>query len=127
MKTLTTLITSSIILSAALIGNAQAMEVSSDNAIASLIYENTSDVYAQAAHQKTMASPILSFSDDSNTNSVWSYEYEQYVNPEDFQTNEMASMNDVNQYLSDNPTSAGKRNALETFKFNETAGEYQIQ
>ncbi len=79
----------------------------------------------EVSTQSSTPEVILSYGDDANKNSVWSTEFEQYVNPGDFQQGEVASVEDVNRLMDDNPTAAGT--SRETFIYNELAGEYQLQ
>ena len=74
--------------------------------------------------QSSTPEVILSYGDDANKGSVWSTEFEQYVNPGDFQQ-DIASVKDVNRLMSDSPTAAGT--SRETFIYNELAGEYHLQ
>jgi hypothetical protein len=117
-----TLLISAIVASAAFTGLVQA-----DNSLSSLIYENSSNIFAAAVYTKSTEDSIRSYGDNYNQNSVWSFEYEQYVNPADFKQNTIASVGDVNQYMGSNPTAAGKMKGPETFIYNETAGEYHLQ
>jgi len=121
MKTIKTLITATLFASAALTGAAQA-----DNSLSSLIYEESSNIYSQVNHQRSTPTGIISYGDDANTASVWSAEYEQYVNPADFKQADIASSSGINQYLDSNPTAAGKSSG-DVFIYNETAGEYHLQ
>ena len=77
-------------------------------------------------HQNSTQVDILSYGDNSNKSSVWSTEYEQYVNPADFEPSEIASVSDINQYMDGNPAAAGKSSGT-VFIYNETAGEYHLQ
>jgi hypothetical protein len=121
MKNLKTLLTSALFTSVALIGTVQA-----DNSLSSLIYEESSNIYSEATHQNSIPEGIISYSDNANSNAVWSSEYEQYVNPADFKQAEVASIEEVNQYMVSNPTAAEK-NRSNVFIYNETAGEYHLQ
>ena len=121
MNTLKTLLTSALFASVAITGTAQA-----DNSLSSLIYEESSNIYSEVSHQNSTPVGIVSYSDDANKNSVWSSEYEQYVNPADFKQAEIASIGDVNQYMGSNPTAAGTSSG-NVFIYNETAGEYHLQ
>ena len=60
----------------------------------------------------------------ANKGSVWSTEFEQYVNPGDFNS-EIAGIGDVNRLMGDNPTAAGT--SRETFIYNELTGENHLQ
>ncbi|MCW8932136.1 MAG: hypothetical protein OQL19_18125 [Gammaproteobacteria bacterium] len=122
MKTLNTLLTSALFASITFTGSVQA-----DNSLSNLIYEESSNIYSQAAVQTSTQVGILSYGDNSEKNSVWSTEYEQYVNPEDFKQADIASMGSVNEYIASNPTASGKLKGRETFIYNETAGEYHLQ
>lgn len=64
---------------------------------------------------------IVSLSDDNNAK-VWSYEYEQYVDPSDFTHNDHA---DINEYMDANPTAAGGQSD-EVFKENPMDGDYHL-
>jgi hypothetical protein len=124
MKTLTTLLTSALLASTAFIGTAQA-EVRSDNALYDIIHPESADIFNVGSdYQKSAPQGIVSLNDDHNANSVWSYEFEQYVNPADFQLSNQIT--DVNQYLSDQPSASGSR-GHEVFIYNEMAGEYHLQ
>ncbi len=122
MKTLNTLIASALLSSVALVGTVQA-----DDSLSSLIYEDSSNIYSTATHQSSQPVGIISYADDANKTSVWSAEFEQYVNPEDFTQNSVASLDDANHYMGSNPTAAGGMKGSETFIYNETAGEYHLQ
>lgn len=122
MKTLKILVTSVLLASAAITATAQA-----DNSLSNLIYEESSNIFTDVSYKKSTPTGIFSFGDDHDNDSVWSSEYEQYVNPADFKQAEMASIGDVNQYLGSNPAAAGKMKGREIFIYNETAGEYHLQ
>ncbi|NOQ79199.1 MAG: hypothetical protein GQ546_07340 [Gammaproteobacteria bacterium] len=121
MKTLKTLLTATLFASVAITGTVQA-----DNSLSSLIYEESLNIYGEVSQQNSIQVGILSYGDNSNQTAVWSTEYEQYVNPADFQQADIASAGDVNQYMGSNPTAAGKSSA-NVFIYNETAGEYHLQ
>ena len=116
-----TLLTSTILASLVFAGTAQA-----DINLSNLIYEESSNIYTDVTYKESSADSIRSYGDDYNQNSVWSYEYEQYVNPADFKQAEIASIDNVNQYMGSNPTAAGKSSG-NVFIYNETAGEYHLQ
>ncbi len=69
----------------------------------------------------------MSYGDNAGKNSVWSTEYEQYVNPADFKQGDIADLGSANQYIASHPTAAGKMKGRETFIYNEIAGEYHLQ
>ena len=117
-----TLLISAIFASVTLTGLAQA-----DNSLSSLIYEDSSNIFTEVALTKGSEGSIRSYGDNYNQNSVWSSEYEQYVNPDDFKQVDIASIQDVNQYMGSNPTASGRMKRSETFIYNETAGEYHLQ
>ena len=121
MKTLKTLLSSAILASVVITGTAQA-----DNSLSSLIYEESSNIFADVSYERGTEDSIRSYGDDHNQNSVWSFEYEQYVNPTDFKQAEISSIEDINQYMGSNPTAAGA-NGNGVFIYNETAGEYHLQ
>ncbi len=118
MKTLTTLLTATLFASVAITAQA-------DNPISNLTYEASSNIFAEVSTQSSTPEVILSYGDDANKGSVWSTEFEQYVNPGDFQQGNIASVEDVNRLVGDNPTAAGT--SRETFIYNELAGEYHLQ
>ena len=120
MKTLKTLLTSALFASVAITGTAQA-----DNSLSALTYEDSQNMFSSISHESGEPVGILSYGDNSNKGSVWSTEYEQYVNPADFKQT-VASIADVNQYMGSNPTAAGKSSS-NVFIYNETAGEYHLQ
>ncbi len=122
MKTLKTLLTTALFASVAATGVAQA-----DNPLSNLIYDDSSNIYSKVSYQDSSPVGILSYGDNANTDSVWSTEYEQYVNPADHKQSEIAGIEDVNQYMGSNPTAAGRMKGRETFIYNETAGEYHLQ
>ena len=121
MKTLKTLFIATLFTSAAISGIAHA-----DNPISSLTYEESSNMFSSVEYQDSQHTRILSYGDDHNSHSVWSTEYEEYVNPVDFKT-EIASINDVNRYMEGNPSAGQTMKGREIFIFNENAGEYQLQ
>lgn len=121
MKTLKIVLASALFASVAITGIAQA-----DDSLSSLIYEESANIYSDVTYQSSTAVGILSYGDNSNNKSVWSTEYEQYVNPADYQVIEMASIDSVNTYMDKNPTSAGG-NSRDVFIYNDTAGEYHLQ
>ena len=100
--------------------------VQADNSLSSLIYEESSNIFAEVSHKQSTPEGIRSYGDDHNQDSVWSSEYEQYVNPADFKQPEIASIDDVNQHIGRNPTASGN-NITGVFIYNETAGEYHLQ
>ncbi len=57
---------------------------------------------------------------------VWSVEYEEYVNPADFNLTAQNSVAGILQEMDNNPPAAGS-SAQSIFKWDATAGEYQIQ
>ena len=121
MKTFKTLLTSALFASVAITGAAQA-----DNSLSNLIYEESSNIFADVSYKRSAEDSIRSYGDNYNQNSVWSFEYEQYVNPTDFKQAEISSIADINQYMGSNPTAAGA-NGNGVFIYNETAGEYHLQ
>jgi hypothetical protein len=119
MKSLNTFLTASLV--TMVFTAAQA-----ENRLGGLIYEDSSNMFSTVTSQSSEPVGILSFGDDHNQNLVWSTEFEQYVNPANFEKSGLANIDDVNQYMSSNPTAAGSIKN-EPFIFNEMAGEYQLQ
>ena len=105
----------------------QTMTAQADNSLSSLIYEESANIYADVSFKESTAASIRSYGDDHNKNSVWSSEHEQYVNPDDFAQAQVASIEDINQYMGSKPTATGSVKGGETFIYNETAGEYHLQ
>ena len=58
---------------------------------------------------------------------VWSVEYEEYVNPADFNLIEQNSVAGLIKEMENNPPAAGGTLTGDTFKWDATAGEYQLQ
>ncbi|MCP3849446.1 MAG: hypothetical protein GY694_04290 [Gammaproteobacteria bacterium] len=121
MKTLKILLTSALFASAAITGTVQA-----ENPLSALTYEDSQNMFSSISYENSGQIGILSYGDDLNKDSVWSAEYEQYVNPVDFKQ-EIANIDDVNQYMGSNPTAAGRIKGREVFIYNENAGEYHLQ
>ncbi len=121
MKNLKTLLTATLLASISITTTVQA-----DNPLSNLIYEESSNMFAETTYQSSTAASIRSYGDDYNAHSVWSYEYEEYVNPGDFQHAAIASIEDANHYMGSHPAAASKSNA-EVFFYNEMAGEYHLQ
>ncbi|MCP3849549.1 MAG: hypothetical protein GY694_04830 [Gammaproteobacteria bacterium] len=127
MKTLTatllkTLVTASLFASVTLAATAQA-----DDALSNLIYEESSNIYSEISLKASEQIGVLSFGDNANKNSVWSSEFEEYVNSADYKSTDIVSIDDVNQLMENNPTAAGRAKGREVFVYNTTAGEYHLQ
>jgi len=59
---------------------------------------------------------------------VWSVEYEQWVNPADFNvTTKVITVADILRELETNPPASNGMSFDPVFKYDETAGEYQLQ
>ncbi len=129
MKTLKTLLTATVFVSAAISANVQAYdaEAVSESPLSSLIYEDTSIIYSTTTQQSSSPQGILSYGDNHNNNIVWSTEFEQYVNPADFELDQIVDVNSVNRLMNEQPTAAGSMTSDGIFIFNELAGEYQLQ
>lgn len=125
MKTLKTLLTSVLFTSVAMAGIAQA-EPRSDNELYDIIHPESADIFNVGDYRTDSTVGIVSLSDDHNKNSVWSYEFEEYVNPVSFQRVELSSTDDINQYMGSEPTAAGS-GRHEAFIYNETEGAYHLQ
>lgn len=120
MKTLQTLLTATLFASIS-------MTAQAGNPISSLTYEDSSNMFSSVSYQSSESVGILSYGDNANSDSVWSTEYEEYVNPGDFKQAEIASVDEFNQYMDSHPTAAGRIKGREIFIYNETAGEYHLQ
>ena len=112
MKTLTTLIFAA---TAAFAVNANADAVHGDPSIGDVFPIQETSLQPQ---------PINTIADTSKE--VWSVEYEEYINPSDFNMTTQNSVASMLQELDSNPPAAGARSD-NTFKWDETAGEYQLQ
>lgn len=119
MKTLTTLISSAIFASVSLAGLAQADE------LMDIIHPESADLFDHSStYIDSGNTGIVSLNDDRGT-LIWSFEFEQYVNPEDFSAPDYANL-DVNSYMEENPTAAGGHSS-DILRWDETADEYQLQ
>ncbi len=125
MNTLKTILTSALFATAAFSATAQA-EQQWDDALYNIIHPESADIFNVGDYKKSAEQSIFSLNDDYNKNSVWSYEFEQYVDPAEFRSNELASNGDVNQYMEQYPAAAGSQ-SQPVFIYNETAGEYHLQ
>ena len=125
MKTLKTLINTTLIASIAAIGIAQA-EPMSENELYNVIHPESADIFNVGDYQRSSESKIVSLGDDHNSDSVWSFEFKEYINPADLQRSEISSIDDVNQQLGKSPTASGS-DQHEVFIYNDTAGEYHLQ
>ncbi len=125
MKTLKIVLSTAFIASIALAATAQA-EVLWDDALYHMVYSDSSELSNVSSYRDSVQTGIISYGDDFNKDSVWSAEYEQYVNPADFKRAEIADAGDVNQYMGSHPAAAGS-NRHSVFIYNETAGEYHLQ
>jgi len=98
-----------------------------DDALYNIIHPESADIFNVGDYKKsTQQEGIFSLNDDHNSNSVWSYEFEQYINPADLQPAELVSVDDANQYMGNHPTAAGG-DTRQVFFYNELAGEYHLQ
>lgn len=129
MKTLKTLLTTTLFVSAAMSASVQAYDAEgvSGSPLSSLIYEDTSIIYNTDTQRSSSPTGILSYGDDHNKNSVWSTEFEQYVNPADFELDQIVDINSVNRMMNEQPTAAGSMTSDGIFFYNELAGEYHLQ
>ncbi|MDX2507361.1 MAG: hypothetical protein QNL62_23195 [Gammaproteobacteria bacterium] len=125
MKTLKTLFASALAAGVAFTGTAQAEQLW-DDALYNIIHPESADIFNVGDYKKSTAASIRSYGDDYNKDSVWSYEFEEYVNPADYHQAEMADAGDVNKYMGSHPTAAGK-DSRQVFFYNELAGEYHLQ
>lgn len=129
MKTLKTLLTATVFVSAAISASVQAYdaEAVSESSLSSLIYEDISIIYGTDTQHSSSPQGILSYGDNHNKNSVWSTEFEQYVNPADFELDQIVDINSVNRMMNEQPTAAGSMTSDGIFFYNELAGEYHLQ
>ena len=59
---------------------------------------------------------------------VWSNDYEQWVNPADFNVStKLITISDINKELETNPPASNGMSFDPVFKYDDTAGEYQLQ
>jgi len=125
MKTLTTLISTTLFASIAAISVAQAAPMS-ENELYDVIHPESVDIFTIGNYQRSAEAELVSLGDAHNSDSVWSYEYEEYINPADLQRSDISSVDGINQRLGKNPTASGPAQR-EVFIYNETAGEYHLQ
>ncbi len=123
MKTLKILLTATLLVSAA----AVQADAISESPLSNLIYVDSSVVYSTNSQQSSSPQGILSYGDDHNKNSVWSTEFEQYVNPSSFEQDQIADIDSVNRLMNEQPTAAGSMTSDGVFIYNQLAGEYQLQ
>ncbi len=121
MKIFTTFIGSAFIASVSVLGAVQADELM-DN-----IHPESADLFD---HSKSInasgTTGIVSLNDiNAKAELVWSYEFVEYVNPQDFSTPDYANL-DVNAYMEENPTAAAGHTG-EVLRWDATADEYQLQ
>ena len=116
MKTLKTLFTAAVISSVTIVASANADQ------LMDTIHPEMSDQFKQNyGYVASDRGEIVSLGQTAGKH-VWSYEYQEYVNPDDFKKADLA---DINQYLEENPTAAGSRTEP-VFKWDENADEYQL-
>ena len=125
MKTLKTLLASTVVASLTLSVSAQAKQLW-DDALYNMIYHDSANTVYSSHNKRTVQEKIFSLHDDYNKNAVWSYEFEQYVNPADLQRSELASIDEINHYMGQNPTAAGDH-GRPVFIYDKTAGDYHLQ
>ena len=125
MKTLKTIISSALLTSFAAVGIAQAAPMS-ESELYDVIHTESADIFTVGDYRRSTDEGVVSLGDDYNKNSVWSVEFQEYINPGDLQKSEISSIDDVNQYLSKSPTAAGSSRS-EVFIYDETAGDFQLQ
>ncbi|MCW8931154.1 MAG: hypothetical protein OQL19_13045 [Gammaproteobacteria bacterium] len=122
--TLKRILTSALFASFAISGSVQADQW--DNELYNIIHPESADIFNIGESKSSTEQGIVSLHDDHNKNSVWSYEFEQYVNPADFGASALTDAHDVNRYMGSNPTAAGG-STREVFIYNENGGEYHLQ
>ncbi len=122
MKTLKLIFASTVIAASLLSVTAQADE------LMDIIHPESADLFHfDRTLRPSESTPVISLSDDKNSNKVWSYEYEEYVNPADFvANNSITNMSDVNRYMDENPSAAGKTSS-DVFKWDATYDGYLLQ
>ena len=111
MKTLTTLL---IAVTASVSLNVNANELYNDPGI--------DDVFPMNA--VTIQEQNVTFVEDTGQQ-VWSVEYEQWVNPADFNSTNKETLAGIEKELETNPPAAGK-SSNSVFIWDEMAGEYQL-
>ena len=123
MKTLKIIIASSIIAGAFLTVTAQADE------LMDIIHPESADLFHYDDSLKSsVPTGIFNLNDENSRGDVvWSYEYEQYVNPADFVADgSIYSAQGINRYMEANPTAAG-RHGEEVFKWDANYDGYMLQ
>lgn len=124
MKILKPIIASSIIATMTMAVSIQADE------LMDIIHPESADLFHFDDSIKSSESTgvfNLDQTSDSNTNMVWSYEYEEYVNKSDFSSEDrIYNAQLVNRYMEANPTAAGKQSEP-VFKWDPTYDGYLLQ
>jgi len=115
MNTLKTL-TAAIVASLTMLGNASADQ------LMDTIHPESADLFDHSSGLDASGQNDIVSLNDNAGKEVWSYEYEQYVNPDDYRADTFA---DINKYMEANPTAAGGRSE-EVFKLNEMDGDYHL-
>lgn len=115
------IITSAIITAIAISASAQADE------LMDIIHPESADLFHfDDSLKASKPSGTFSLNDDYGKQ-AWSYEYEEYVNKDDFSyENNIDNMQQVNRYLKSNPTASGKP-AEPVFKWDPTYDGYMLQ
>ena len=124
MKTLKLALTSALFACFTFSASVQAEQW--DDALYNIIHPESADIFTGNDYQPSTQEGVFSLNDDHNTTAVWSYEFEEYVNPADLQRDELAGVSNINQYMSDNPAAAGG-NSHQVFFYNENAGDYHLE
>lgn len=124
MKILKNLLVSSIVATLAFSATVQADE------LMDVIHPEMADVFnLDNTIHSSGSTGVFNLNDRNASNSdlVWSYEYEEFVNESDFHSdNNLYNTQLVNRFIEENPTAAGtSRNDI--FKYDENYGGYMLQ
>lgn len=116
MNTLKTIFAAAIVTSVSIAGSANADQ------LMDTIHPESADLFDHSTMISASGKNDIVSLNDNNGNEVWSFEFEQYVNPDDYSARSYA---DINQYLEANPTAAGGTGE-EVFKLNEIDDDYHL-
>jgi len=114
MKTLTTLLVAA---TAAISINANA------DPLMDIIHPESADIFQ--LNEGVIVPQDLVFVEDTGKQ-VWSFEYEEYVNPSDFNSSAKQTIASALEELKNNPPAAGKASSS-VFVWDEIADEYQLR
>ena len=117
-----TILAAAVVSSAMLLANVQADE------LMDIIHPESADLFDHSTSISAAGTTGIVSLNDVTDDHVWSYEYEEYVSPVDFQrVVQPESVAQAQQMLDDNPTAAGSKNHREVLMWDEVADEFYLQ